>query len=85
MIDFWILVLYGSWEAGDSLKIMPRGVGTRPTIENLVLRTFVFRFLFRPWEANPPIPPHHRTDQINVVSHDQIAAKRAEYIVKGIP
>ena len=35
----------------------------------------------------PPLlsPPHHRTDQINVVSHDQIAAKRAEYNVKGIP
>ena len=43
---FIFVALYGRWEAGNSLKILSWGVGTFSTIENFILRTFIFR-LFR--------------------------------------
>ena len=48
-----IFALYGSWEAGDSLKIVSRGVGTFSTIEELILRTSFFRLFFGPSEPDP--------------------------------
>ena len=48
-----IFALYGSWEAGNSLKILSRGVGTFSTIEDIILRTFNFRFFFRPFPDLP--------------------------------
>ena len=53
---FWIFALYGSWEAGNSLKIVSRGVGTFSTIEHAILRTFILLFLFSDLPNLPPIP-----------------------------
>ena len=53
MLTFWIFSVYGSWEAGDSVKILWRDVGTFSTIEYFILRTFIFRH-FRPLGARPP-------------------------------
>ena len=39
-LDF---ALYGRWEPLDSLKMMSWDVGTFSNIENLILRTFIFR------------------------------------------
>ena len=36
-----------SWELLNRFKILPRGVGTFSTIENLILRTFEFLNVFR--------------------------------------
>ena len=33
---------YGSWEVGDSLRILSWGVGTISTIENVILITYIF-------------------------------------------
>ena len=33
---------YGSWEAGDSLKPSPSGVGTISTVENSIMRAYMF-------------------------------------------
>ena len=50
MLDFGpnllIFAQYGSWEAGNSLKILSRGVGTFSTIENFIPRTCIFRRFF---------------------------------------
>ena len=42
------LALYGSWEAVDISKSMPQGVGTFSTIENFILRTFIFGLFLDP-------------------------------------
>ena len=55
--NFWIFALYGSWEAGDSLKIVSRGVGTFSTIEDLILRTLIFRFCLDPRSLTPKVRP----------------------------
>ena len=45
--------LYGSWEAGNGLKMMSQGVGTFSTIEHLILRTFIFRHFGDPRSLSP--------------------------------
>ena len=42
---FEFFALYGRWEAGHISKILSRAVGTFSTIENVILRTFIFRLL----------------------------------------
>ena len=52
-----IFALYGSWEAGDSLKIVSRGVGTFSTIEDVILRTSIFQHFFGPRSLTPKARP----------------------------
>ena len=52
-----IFALYGSWEAGDSLKIVSRGVGTFSTIEDVILRTSIFQHFLDPRSLTPKARP----------------------------
>ena len=45
---FFIFALYGSWEAGNSLKKRSKGVGTFSTTASVILRTLIFRHFLDP-------------------------------------
>ena len=55
--NFWILALYGSWEAGNSFKILSWDVRTFSTIEHFILRTFIFRHLLDSRSPTPKCDP----------------------------
>ena len=56
-VNFWIFALYGSWEAGNSLKMLSQGVGTFSTIANVILRTFIFRHILDPQSPMAKVRP----------------------------
>ena len=56
-VNFWIFALYGSWEVRHSFKMISWGVGTFSTIEDLILRTFIFRYFLDPRSLTPKARP----------------------------
>ena len=50
-LGFWMLATDRTWEALRSLHMMPRGMQTFSTLENLILQTFICLFTFLPLRA----------------------------------
>ena len=72
---FGFFALYGSWEAGDSLKIVSRGVGTFSTIEDVILRTSIFQHFLGPRSLTPKARPALRKAGRTSSKSDRFASK----------